>query len=62
LGYVLEAAKKVNFEIPASIGLWFPNGEITTSKLKHKLNVLLFHWLPAYAIDFLMMCLGQKRL
>jgi fatty acyl-CoA reductase len=62
LGYVLEAAKKMNFEIPATVGLWYPDGEITTNKLKHKINVLLFHWLPAYFIDFLMLCLMQKRL
>ncbi|KAG5682565.1 hypothetical protein PVAND_011910 [Polypedilum vanderplanki] len=61
LGYVLEAAKKINFEIPAEIGLWYPDGQITTSKIAHTINVILFHWLPAYFIDFLMLCLGQKR-
>lgn len=60
--YVLEKAKKINFEIPASVGLWYPDGSITTNKYKHKINVALFHWLPAYFIDFLMLCLGQKRL
>lgn len=59
--YVLEKAKQINFEIPFQIGLWYPNGEITTSKTKHQINVALFHWLPAYVIDFLMLCLGQKR-
>lgn len=62
LGYVLEAAKKVNFDVPAQIGLWFPNGTITSNKFMHKINVALFHWLPAYFIDFLLLCFGQKRL
>lgn len=60
--YVLEKAKKINFETPLQIGLWFPNGEITTNKLKHQINVILFHWLPAYVIDFLLLIIGQKRL
>lgn len=60
--YVLEKAKELNFEIPCQIGLWYPNGEITTNKFKHQMNVILFHWLPAYLIDFLMLCIGQKRL
>lgn len=62
LGYVLEAMKKFNFEIPAQVGLWYPDGAITTNKVKHKINVALFHWLPAYFIDFLMFCFRQKRL
>lgn len=41
---------------------WYPGGDITTSKLVHKTNVALFHWGPAYLIDFLMFCFGQKRL
>ncbi len=60
--YVLEKARKINYETPAEIGLWYPNGDITTNKYKHQLNVILFHWLPAYFIDFLMLCLLQKRL
>lgn len=60
--FILETSKKLNFEYPAEIGLWYPNGVITTSKLHHQINVALFHWLPAYFIDFLMFCIGQKRL
>lgn len=60
--YVLELAKKMNFEIPAEIGLWYPNGTITTNKYLHQFNVVMFHWVPAYLIDFLMLCIGQKRL
>ena len=60
--YVLEKAKKLNFEVPAEIGLWYPDGQITTNRLKHKINVALFHWGPAYLIDFLLLILGQKRL
>jgi alcohol-forming fatty acyl-CoA reductase len=60
--YILETAKEINYETPLQMGLWYPNGDITTNVLKHKINVALFHWLPAYLIDFLMLCLFQKRL
>lgn len=61
-GEVLELGKSIAYEYPFEAGVWFPDGEITTSKIKHTINVLLFHWLPAYLIDFLMFCFGQKRL
>ncbi|CRK93122.1 CLUMA_CG006592, isoform A [Clunio marinus] len=59
--YILEKAKKINFETPLEMGLWYPDGTITTNKYVQKVNVALFHWLPAYFIDFLMFCLMQKR-
>lgn len=40
----------------------YPDGDITTNKIYHTICVTLFHWLPAYFIDFLMFCFGQKRL
>lgn len=60
--YILEKAKKLNFDIPAEIGLWYPDGQITTNKFAHQLNLIFFHWLPAYFIDFLMLIFMQKRL
>lgn len=61
-GTVIEMSKKINKEYPFNAGLWYPNPTITTNKLYHQINVLLFHWLPAYLLDFLMLILGQKRL
>lgn len=61
-GYVLEEGRKMNQQYPLEAGLWYPGGDITTNKLVHKTNVVLFHWGPAYLIDFLMFCFGQKRL
>jgi alcohol-forming fatty acyl-CoA reductase len=60
--YILEKAKKLNFDNPAEIGLWYPDGNITTNKFVHQLNVFFFHWIPAYFIDFLMFLFMQKRL
>lgn len=61
-GYVLEKGRELNQLYPFEAGLWYPGGDITTNKLVHKTNVALFHWGPAYLIDFLMFCFGQKRL
>lgn len=52
----------MNEKYPFEAGLWYPGGDITTNVLEHKINVALFHWGPAYLIDGLMFCFGQKRL
>lgn len=59
---VLEMGKATAYEYPFEAGVWYPDGDITTSKIYHTICVVLFHWLPAYLIDFLMFCFGQKRL
>ncbi|XP_055548928.1 putative fatty acyl-CoA reductase CG5065 isoform X7 [Wyeomyia smithii] len=58
---VLEMGKATAYEYPFEAGIWYPDGDITTNKLYHTICVILFHWLPAYFIDFLMFCFGQKR-
>lgn len=62
MGFIIEMSKKVNQEYPLNAGLWYPDPCVTTNKLYHLFNVTLFHWLPAYFLDFLMLILGQKRL
>lgn len=61
-GYFFKVANDMKFEIPFSVSLWYPNVEITQNKLWYMLNVLLFQWIPAYFVDFLLMIFGQKRL
>ncbi|XP_015039178.1 putative fatty acyl-CoA reductase CG5065 isoform X4 [Drosophila pseudoobscura] len=60
-GDVIEMSKDIGYRYPFEAGLWYPDGCITTNKLHHNINVLLFHWLPAYFIDFVLLLLGQKR-
>lgn len=62
LGKVVEISKSLSKEYPLNAGLWYPDPCVTTSKLYHKFNVIMFHWLPAYFIDFLLLIFGQKRL
>lgn len=61
-GEVIEMSKKIGYQYPMEAGLWYPDGCITTNRFHHSINVLLFHWLPAYLIDFMLFVLGQKRL
>ncbi|XP_062707716.1 putative fatty acyl-CoA reductase CG5065 [Aedes albopictus] len=58
---VLEMGKATAYEYPFEAGVWYPDGGITTNKFYHTFCVIFFHWLPAYFIDFLMFCFGQKR-
>lgn len=48
--------------MPFSQSLWFPDCTLTTNKFYYQLNALLFQWIPAYFIDFLLLIFGQKRL
>lgn len=60
-GEVVERGKTIAHEYPFEMTLWYPGGNIRRSKLIHNVIVLLFHWIPAYLIDFLMLLIGQKR-
>lgn len=62
MGTIVELSKRINREVPFNAGLWYPDPCVTTNEFYHKFNVAMFHWLPAYLIDFLMLILGQKRL
>ncbi|XP_070066553.1 fatty acyl-CoA reductase 1-like [Drosophila virilis] len=61
MGTVVELSKRINKQVPFNAGLWYPDPCVTTNELYHKFNVAMFHWLPAYLLDFLMLILGQKR-
>ncbi|XP_017070392.1 putative fatty acyl-CoA reductase CG5065 isoform X3 [Drosophila eugracilis] len=61
MGTVVEMSKRINKQIPFNAGLWYPDPCVTTNQYYHNFNVALFHWLPAYFLDFLMLILGQKR-
>jgi len=60
-GEVVEKGKQVAYKNPFEMMLWFPNGNIYKSKAVHDISVVLFHWIPAYLIDFLMLIFRQKR-
>uniref|UniRef100_A0A1B6C0C4 Fatty acyl-CoA reductase n=1 Tax=Clastoptera arizonana TaxID=38151 RepID=A0A1B6C0C4_9HEMI len=60
-GEILEKGKKVAYENPFEMMLWYPDGHLRSNKFVHELCVIFFHWIPAYLIDFLMLIFSQKR-
>lgn len=61
-GEVLEKGRAIIYDYPFEGQVWYPDGDIRSSKLIHNLFVFFFHIIPAYLIDFLMLILRQKRL
>lgn len=60
-GEVLDKGKKLGYENPFSLMLWYPDGTIRTNRVMHQLCIIFQHWLPAYIIDGLLLVFGQKR-
>lgn len=59
---LFEVVESMRFVTPFSFSLWYPKCTMTMNKYYFMMNVLLFQWIPAYFIDFLLMLFGQKRL
>ncbi|EAA03772.5 AGAP002279-PA [Anopheles gambiae str. PEST] len=59
-GEVLEMGRGILNQNPFCFALWYPDGSIKSNYLYHLLCVVLFHYLPAYLIDFLMVLLRRK--
>ncbi|KAK9500979.1 hypothetical protein O3M35_002123 [Rhynocoris fuscipes] len=59
-GEILDRGKECVLKNPFELMLWYPNGNIYKSKAIHTMNIILFQWLPAYFIDFLLLIFGQK--
>ncbi|XP_043288458.1 uncharacterized protein [Venturia canescens] len=56
----LETGKKHALANPFSGPLWYPGGSLTSNKFYHHLRVLLFHLLPAYFLDTILVLMAQK--
>lgn len=61
MGEILDRGRKIVHEYPFEMQVWYPDGDIRSSKLVHTLYAIFFHWLPAILIDFLMLIFMQKR-
>lgn len=62
IGKTLQYTRDLGKIYPPLGGLWYPDGDITQNVFIHTIKVFLFQWVPAYLIDFILLCLGQKRL
>lgn len=61
-GEVLELGRLVYSEYPFSLMLWYPDGNMRSSKWVHNICAFFLHWIPAYFIDFMMILFRQKTL
>lgn len=61
-GEALERSRRLVYQYPFEMTVWYPDGNIHKSKVIHNLCIIFLHFLPAYLIDFLMLIFRQKRL
>nr|CAD7420785.1 unnamed protein product [Timema poppensis] len=59
---VLDIGRKIIYDYPFEMTVWYPDGNIRASKFMHNMCVIFLHFLPAYLIDFLMLIFFQKPL
>nr|CAD7207144.1 unnamed protein product [Timema douglasi] len=57
---VLDIGRKIIYDYPFEMTVWYPDGNIRASKFMHNMCVIFLHFLPAYLIDFLMLIFFQK--
>ncbi|XP_067214362.1 putative fatty acyl-CoA reductase CG5065 [Linepithema humile] len=58
---VLDMGRGIIHDYPFDGQVWYPDGDMRSSKFVHNLFVFFFHIIPAYLIDFLMLIFRQKR-
>lgn len=61
-GEVLGFGREIVHKYPFEWTVWYPGGDIRTNVFLHNVMVVLFHKIPAYFIDFLLLLFMQKRL
>ncbi|KAJ8938148.1 hypothetical protein NQ318_007008 [Aromia moschata] len=57
---ILNLGRTISHEYPFEMQIWYPDGDMRSSKLVHNIYSIFFHWLPAILIDFIMILCGQK--
>ncbi|KAL1517079.1 hypothetical protein ABEB36_000890 [Hypothenemus hampei] len=61
MGEVLDKGKQIVYDNPFEMQVWYPDGDIRSSKFMHTICCIFMHWLPALFIDFIMLLIRQKR-
>ena len=60
--YATEKFRALSYEYPFHKLLWYPNAHATRNKPLHKMKIFLYHMLPAYFIDALLVIFMQEPL
>lgn len=59
---VLDKGRAIVYKYPFEGQIWYPDGDMRSSRLVHNIFCIFLHWLPALLIDFLLFILRQKTL
>lgn len=59
-GQIRDYISDLRMAIAVSGMLWYPNVMYITSKTAYHIATFLFHYIPAYIIDFLTFIVGKK--
>ncbi|XP_072390603.1 putative fatty acyl-CoA reductase CG5065 [Diabrotica undecimpunctata] len=57
---IIDQGRDIVYEYPFEMMIWYPDGDIRSSKLVHNIYTIFYHWLPALLIDFIMILIRQK--
>ncbi|CAG9853653.1 unnamed protein product [Phyllotreta striolata] len=57
---ILDKGRSLVRDNPFEMQIWYPDGDIRSSKFVHNIYSFFYHWLPAILIDFLMIIFRQK--
>lgn len=60
MGEVLNTGRDIVYRNPFEMQVWYPDGDIRSSKLVHDICCIFMHWIPALFIDLLMFIFRQK--
>jgi len=60
--WIMDVGRELGLNYPFEVGLWYPDGNMTSSKFYHTFCSIMFMWFPAYLIDLLLAIFGQRRL
>ncbi|KAK3932150.1 Putative fatty acyl-CoA reductase [Frankliniella fusca] len=58
---VLDEGRRAGYQYPFEMILWYPDGNIRSSRRSHDIHAFFQHFLPAYFIDFMMFVFRQPR-
>lgn len=59
---IIDKGRHFIYDYPFEMQVWYPDGDIRSSKLAHNIYSFFFHWIPALLIDLLMVIFCQKPL
>ncbi|XP_074032397.1 putative fatty acyl-CoA reductase CG5065 isoform X2 [Leptinotarsa decemlineata] len=57
---IVDKGRRIVYDYPFEMQIWYPDGDIRSSKFVHNIYSVFYHWIPAILIDLIMFICGQK--